>query len=353
MARVNGPHPEAGVDLESFLNKWSAGHPERGAVAEAVLALAGAADQISRVVRIGPLTGALGAEVGAANADGDKQRTLDVMANDAVLHALEKTSTAYFASEEEEEILTLRADGALAVAVDPLDGSSNIDTNTSIGTIFSIFPASPEGATASFFRPGSEQLAAGYVIYGPNTSMVVTLGEGTLVFVLDLEGRFHLAPVHLSIPRTTREYAINASNYRFWHEPIREFIDDCIAGSEGPRGRDFNMRWLASMVADTHRILVRGGVFLYPADKRPGYERGRLRLIYEAAPIAMLVEQAGGLATDGEMRILDKVPTSLHQRTPLVFGSAEKVERVAVLHATPSHTRARSPLFEQRGLFRS
>ncbi len=353
MARANGAPEQAAQDLRVYLDQWRAGGAARAPVADAVLALADAAVEIARMVRLGPLAGALGAEVGAANADGDKQRALDVLANEAVLHALQKTRTAYFASEEEDEILTLHADGALAIAVDPLDGSSNIDTNTSIGTIFSIFPASPDGATASFFRAGSEQLAAGYVIYGPQTAMALTLGEGTFIFVLDPHDVFRLAPMRPAIPKTSREYAINASNYRFWREPVRAYVDDCLAGAEGPRGRDFNMRWLASLVAEAHRILVRGGVFLYPADRRPGYERGRLRLIYEAAPIAMLIEQAGGAANDGETRILDKIPTTLHQRTPLIFGSSEKVDRVAELHATPSDHRARSPLFGERGLFRS
>jgi fructose-1,6-bisphosphatase I len=348
------PQAKAGEDLTVFLARWRTGGEGRAGLAATVEALARASAEIAAIVRLGPLTGAmLAAETGEANSDGDRQKKLDVLANDAVLRALGVCeSVAYFASEEEDEILSLRAGGDYAVAVDPLDGSSNIDANTSIGTIFSVFPASPDGATESFFRPGAEQVAAGYAIYGPYTSLVLTLGAGVELFVLGNDGRYRRADMHLSIPKTTREYAINASNYRYWREPVRDFVDDLIAGAEGPRGKNFNMRWLASLVGETHRILLRGGVFLYPADKRPGYEKGRLRLIYEAAPIALLVEQAGGAATDGLTRMLDKIPASLHERTPLVFGSADKVGRVSRYHTEPTHQRARSPLFGERGLFR-
>ena len=350
---ADAPDRVVGEDLDQFLAGWAADRPERAPVAATVAALAQATAKIAALVRLGPLAGALGAETGGANADGDAQKKLDVLANDAVLHALEQAPVAYFASEEEDEILSLTAGGAMAVAADPLDGSSNIDANTSIGTIFSIYQASPEGATASFFRPGVDQVAAGYAIYGPHTALALTLGAGVEMFVLDAAGRYRRAGGHIAIPASSREYAINASNYRYWREPVRDFVDDLIAGAEGPRGRDFNMRWLASLVGETHRIMLRGGVFLYPADRRPGYERGRLRLLYEAAPIAFLVEQAGGGATDGQSRILDRIPGELHERTPLVFGSADKVARVARYHTDPSHQRARSPLFGERGLFRA
>ncbi len=341
-----------GEYLDAYFDRWRKAGTDRDATADTMAALAQATAQISALIRLGPLAGALGAETGGANADGDSQKKLDVLANEAVLRALKQAPVAYFASEEEDEIQSLRPDGAIAVAVDPLDGSSNIDANASIGTIFSVFPVSPAGATASFFRPGSEQVAAGYAIYGPHTALVFTLDEGVDVFVLDPEGRYRRADLRIAIPKASREYAINASNYRYWREPIRDFVDDLIAGAEGPRGKDFNMRWLASLVGDTHRIMQRGGVFLYPADARAGYERGRLRLIYEAAPIARLAERAGGGATDGEKRILEKVPSELHERTPLVFGSSDKVARVARYYADPSHQRARSPLFGERGLFR-
>ncbi len=323
-------------------------------LAGAILALAEAAKAISALVARGPLAGALGGEVGATNADGDSQKRLDVLANEAVLAALNTTETAYFASEEEEAILTLHSGGALAVAVDPLDGSSNIDVNVSIGTIFSIFAASSDGASASFFRPGSEQLAAGYFVYGPHTALVLTTGNGVDLFVLDRDaGVFRFARSTLTIPLEAREFAINTSNYRHWFGPVQTFIDDCVAGREGPRGKDFNMRWVASLVAETHRIFTRGGVFLYPADRRPGYERGRLRLLYEAFPIALLAEQAGGGAIDGFQRILDKTPDDLHERTPLFFGSSRKMAIIASYHADASDRLGQAPLFGRRGLFRT
>jgi fructose-1,6-bisphosphatase I len=294
----------------------------------------------------------MAAEIGETNADGDRQRKLDVIADQLIMDALRKTSTAYYASEEEEAILTFDPAGALAVAVDPLDGSSNIDANLSIATIFSIFPASPDGATASFFRPGAEQIAAGYIIYGPHTALLLTLGDGVAHFVLDPEAqKFRLISESVKIAPATREYAINASNYRHWTAPIRAFVDDCVEGSTGPRGKDFNMRWIACLVGEAHRIFIRGGVFLYPGDNRAGYENGRLRLLYEAFPIAMLVEQAGGAATDGAERILAKSVEALHQRTPLVFGSAEKVARIAAYCSDTQFQRAEAPLFGQRGLF--
>jgi fructose-1,6-bisphosphatase I len=341
-----------GESLKSYLATWCAAHPGRESVAGVMTAMAEAGAAISHIILRGPLMGAMGVEIGQANADGDKQRRLDVLADGAVISALRRTSTAYYASEEEEAILTLKAGGELAVAVDPLDGSSNIDANISIGTIFSVFPASPAGATASFFRPGTEQVAAGYIVYGPHTALLFTLGEGVAHFVLDPEtGEFRLIAENLKIASSTREYAINASNYRHWTPPVRTFMDDCIAGSGGPHGKDFNMRWVASLVAETHRIFVRGGVFLYPGDQRPGYEHGRLRLLYEANPIAMLVEQAGGGATDGYDRVLDKRASALHQRTPLIFGSSEKVARITSYYTNATFERAESPLFGERGLF--
>ncbi|KKL10814.1 hypothetical protein LCGC14_2552070, partial [marine sediment metagenome] len=233
---------------------------------------------------------------------------------------------------------------------DPLDGSSNIDVNVSIGTIFSIFPAEDD-ARASFLRPGRDQVAGGYIIYGPQTCLVVTFGDGTRQYTLDTQtGRFELSHPRLSLSQDSREYAINASNYRHWSSPVRAFIDDCLAGTDGPREADFNMRWVASLVAETHRILTRGGVFLYPADRRDGYGQGRLRMLYECAPIAFVVEQAGGRATDGSDNILDRTANDLHMRTPFVFGSAQKVTRVATYHDLPEHEV--SALFGTRGLFR-
>lgn len=355
MMVVFAPRPLAslGQPLAACLHA-AAGGPRQQAVGATVAALAGAAARIARLVGAGPLAGVHGSETGGTNADGDSQVALDLQANALVLEALAAAPVAYFASEEENAILTLAAEAPVSVAVDPLDGSSNVDSNVAIGTIFSIFPTEPAGATASFFRPGAEQLAAGYFIYGPHTALVLSLGAGVTLFVLDpARGEFRLARSALAVPAQTKEFAINASNYRHWFPPVRTFIDDCLEGADGPRGKNFNMRWVASLVAEAHRIFTRGGVFLYPADRRPGYERGRLRLLYEAFPIAFLMEQAGGAATDGIERILTRVPRELHQRTPLVFGSAEKVARIAGYHVNPALVRDHPPLFRNRSLFSS
>jgi fructose-1,6-bisphosphatase I len=243
------------------------------------------------------------------------------------------------------------------VAIDPLDGSSNIDSNASIGTIFSVLPAPANGNVGdpdAFLQPGSRQLAAGYAIYGPQTALVLTAGDGTHVFTLDhRDGQFRLTGERVRVPAKTREFAINASNHRHWDEPIRIYVDDCLKGSEGPRGEDFNMRWIASMVAEAHRVLARGGVYMYPADLRDGYQHGRLRLIYEANPIAWLIEQADGAASSGTARILDITPSRIHQRVPLIFGSRDEVDRLDRYHLDPYPQGERSPLFGKRGLFRS
>lgn len=302
----------------------------------------------ARIAR-GALGGAMGADVGQ-NSDGDRQKALDVIADDRFVAALQGTGIRWYASEERETVLEIDAGGRFALAIDPLDGSSNIDVNVSIGTIFSIYEARAD-AEESFLRPASEQIAAGYVIYGPQTCLVITFGAGTMQFTLDPAcGAFVLSHPALRLPLDSHEYAINASNYRHWPAAVRAFVDDCLAGTDGPGGADFNMRWIASLVAETHRILTRGGVFLYPGDGRPGYGRGRLRMLYECAPIAMLVEQAGGRATDGAAAILAQRSHALHARTPFVFGSARKVERVSEYHDLPEQEV--SALFGSRGLFR-
>lgn len=337
------------VSLDIFLGSWSHGDAMRNATASALRAIAAAGAEIADRIAHGPLLGELGASTGM-NEGGDEQKELDVWANDRLIAHMSKTPVAILASEELNMPLPLNDNVPLAVAMDPLDGSSNIDTNVSIGTIFSILPF--DGA-ASFTQPGRQQLAAGYIIYGPLCAMVLTVGEGTSVFTLDPKTRaFRLTTDHMTIVRTSNEYAINASNYRHWSESVRAYIDDCIAGTEGPRGANVNMRWIASLVAECHRILVRGGVFLYPRDERKGYEKGRLRLIYEANPIAFLVEQAGGKAFDGQRRILDIVPEAIHQRTPLIFGSADETDRIARYKADPNTIFERSPLFGRRSLLR-
>lgn len=310
-------------------------------------ALAGGAAQLALLIRRG---GDLGAAVGT-NAGGDGQKALDVMADDLFRDALAGAGVRWLASEEQDQAIELDPAGTLAVAVDPLDGSSNIDTNVSIGTIFSIYPAEAT-ADASFLRPARQQIGGGYIIYGPRCAMMVTFGDGVQHYGLDPdEGAFRLVNGRVAMPDCSFEFAINASNYRHWARPIRAYIDDCLAGIDGPRETNFNMRWIASLVAETHRILTRGGIFLYPSDARKGYERGRLRMLYECAPIAFLIEQAGGGATDACEPILAQQVTALHQRTPLVFGSAEKVARVVAYHDLPETEI--SALFGQRGLFRA
>lgn len=337
------------VSLDIFLSSWSQGNAMRIATASALSAIAAAGAEIAGRIAHGPLLGELGARTGI-NDGGDEQKELDIWANDQLIAHLCQRPVAILASEELEKPLTLNNNASLAVALDPLDGSSNIDTNVSIGTIFSILPY--DGA-ASFTQPGEQQLAAGYIIYGPQCAMVLTVGEGTSIFTLEPKTRtFYLTADHIAIKPVSNEYAINASNYRHWSESVRSYIDDCIAGVEGPRGENVNMRWIASLVAECHRILVRGGVFLYPRDERKGYERGRLRLVYEANPIAFLVEQAGGRAFDGQKRILDIVPEAIHQRTPLIFGSTDEMDRITRYKIAPNTTFERSPLFGRRSLLR-
>jgi fructose-1,6-bisphosphatase I len=315
-----------------------------------ILAVAKVSAELSGRIARDSLEGAPGMEIGE-NSDGDRQKALDVEADQAFAAALATVPVRWLASEERETVDELDPGGCLAVAIDPLDGSSNIDVNVSIGTIFSILDARETG-DASFLRPGREQIAAGYVIYGPHTALILTLGDGARLFLLDPgSGEYIRIGEALSIAPSTSEFAINVSNYRHWDAPVRAFIDDCFAGTEGPRGKNFNMRWIASLVAEAHRILVRGGIFLYPRDDRKGYERGRLRQVYECAPIAFLVEQAGGKATDGRDPILDQVPASLHARTPFVFGASDKVDRIAAYHDLPE--REVAPLFGKRGLFRT
>ena len=338
------------VTLEEYLASWAGSDDQRQGIGKAILAIIETSKMVAGQIAAGPLGGALGAAVGE-NTGGDEQKELDVRAHDMICAGLKDAPVSFVGSEEAEEPIAINSNGFLVVAMDPLDGSSNIDTNVAIGTIFSILPGK---TAADLLQPGNKQLAAGFIIYGPHTALIMTLGAGSHEFILDrVSGDYKLARENIAIPRGKLEYAINASNYRFWDEPVRAYIDDCIAGEEGPRQGNFNMRWIASLVAETYRIMVRGGVFLYPRDSRKGYQYGRLRLVYEANPIAYVVEQAGGLATDGEFKILDKEPQDLHQRTPLVIGSDDKVELVARYHTAPSHIADRSPLFAKRGLLRT
>jgi len=350
------PTTSATQDLEAFLDQSVAVDPRLDPAARVLRALAAASIELSRRIGLGQLLGRVGASRGSTNTDGDVQKELDVLANDVLVDALARAPVAALVSEELREPLALDPGAPLVVAMDPVDGSSNIDTNVSIGTIFSILPARPDAGSLEdhFLQPGREQIAAGFVIYGPQTSLVLALGAGaTQVFTLDArDGRFHHAVRDVAIPPDAAEYAINASNYRHWDDPVRAFIDDCVQGADGPLKRNHNMRWVGSLVADAYRILLRGGIFLYPADQRGGYGEGRLRLLYEANPIAFIVERAGGAATDCASRILDLQPSGIHARVPLVFGSSAPVDLVAGYHNDPQFSAERSPLFGRSGLMR-
>ena len=342
------------LKLEVCLDTAISGRPDLRPVAIAILALAGAGRKIAKILARGLLDGPLG-EIVADSRDGDGQKALDAMTHDIVRTALAETPVAALASEEADEPERLNPKGTLAVAIDPLDGSSNIETLAPVGTIFSILPMVPSRSAgppiAPFLQSGRKQLAAGFIIYGPQTALVLTLGDGTRIFALDpISGDYISTRGNVTVPATTREYAINSSNLRHWDPEIRTYVVDLMMGSDGPRGEDFNTRWVASMVADAYRILIRGGIYLYPGDMRRGYAKGRLRLIYEANPVAMLMEQAGGAATDGKTPILDLVPGDIHQRCPLVFGSSTEVRRVGANFE--SGTPLKSPLFGSRSLFR-
>jgi fructose-1,6-bisphosphatase I len=299
--------------------------------------VARACKSISLAVNKGALGGVLGVSEGESeNIQGEIQKKLDIIANDVLIEANEWGGhLAAMASEEMEGIHVVPnryPQGEYLLLFDPLDGSSNIDVNVSIGTIFSVLKK-PEGAGVSeqdFLQAGAKQVAAGYCIYGPQTTLVLTVGDGVAMFTLDREqGSFVLTQRNLTIPEDTKEFAINMSNMRHWDEPVKRYIDECLMGKTGPRGKDFNMRWIASMVADVHRILTRGGVFLYPWDKREPEKAGKLRLMYEANPMGWLVEQAGGAASTGTQRILDIVPNQLHQRVSVILGSKNEVARAA------------------------
>ncbi|MHB8886665.1 MAG: class 1 fructose-bisphosphatase [Methylovirgula sp.] len=342
-------------DLEQVLAESVGVDPGLAPVATVVSEIAAAAIDMAELVSLGCLAGEAGAAVGSLNHDGDVQKNLDVLANDLFVNALRRAPVAAVLSEELHEPLPLTAGAPLAVAIDPLDGSSNIDTNVSIGTIFSILPSLPEvdDPKLHFLQPGRAQLAAGFLIYGPQTALVLALAGKTRIFILDRrKGRFLEAIDEVLIPKESSEYAINASNYRHWGPSIQAFVDDCVKGLEGPLRRNHNMRWIASLVAEAYRILNRGGVFLYPGDLRAGYSAGRLRLIYEANPVALIAEYAGGVATDSVRSILSLVPTDVHMRTPLIFGSTDIVNLITRYHTDPQFSAERSPLFGRRGLMR-
>ena len=303
--------------------------------------VARACKSISQAVNKGALGGVLGT-AGSENVQGEVQKKLDIIANEVLIEANEWGGhLAAMASEEMEGIYVVPnryPQGEYLLLFDPLDGSSNIDVNVSIGTIFSVLKK-PEGdggvGEQDFLQAGRQQVAAGYCVYGPQTTLVLTVGNGVAMFTLDREqGSFVLTQEDVQIPVDTKEFAINMSNMRHWAAPVKRYIDECLQGTSGPRGKDFNMRWIASMVADVHRILTRGGVFMYPWDQREPDKPGKLRLMYEANPMGWLVEQAGGAATNGSQRILDIQPGKLHERVSVILGSKNEVDRLTGYHNT-------------------
>ena len=301
-----------------------------------------ACKMISNGVNHGGLLGVLGA-AGSENVQGEEQKKMDILSNEIFLKRNEWAGhLAAMASEEMDEIYQIPAGnprGKYLLMFDPLDGSSNMDVNVSVGSIFSILrcpgDANVDGPTPveAFMQPGTKQVCAGYAIYGPSTMLVLTTGHGVNGFTLDPNvGEFVLTHENMTIPADTKEFAINMSNYRFWEEPVRRYVDECLKGKEGPRGKDFNMRWVASMVAEVHRILTRGGVFMYPMDSKLKEKGGKLRLMYEANPMSFIVEQAGGASTTGRERIMDLQPQGIHQRVPVVLGSKNEVELITRYH---------------------
>ncbi|MFM7083913.1 MAG: class 1 fructose-bisphosphatase, partial [Hyphomicrobium sp.] len=294
------------VNLSSYLGSWAENVSERKKIALTIECLADACKTIASQLECGALLGSFGASTGRQSGI-DKQKEIDVRANDIIVNSLKECPVAAYASEELDAPLIIHAGGDLAVAVDPIDGSSNIDSNITLGTIFSVLPVRAEGRDgSSFLQKGQEQLAAGFAVYGPSTIFVMTVGSGTQIFTLErASGRFIRTAFSVAIPLVTHEFSINSSNYRHWEDCVKIYVDDLLRGKEGPREKDFNMRWTATPVADIFRILVRGGIFLYPGDLREGYTMGRLRLVYEANHLAFIVKQAGGAASTGHGRILD------------------------------------------------
>ncbi|HCI74761.1 MULTISPECIES: class 1 fructose-bisphosphatase [unclassified Psychrobacter] len=318
--------------LTDYLNDYS----PNPALSDVITTVTDVGKTISQLLRKGALADILG-EAGNQNVQGEDQKKLDVLSNDLLLDALAKnTHCAGVASEELDDATPANADGSLLVLFDPLDGSSNIDINMAVGTIFSILPYQRQGQVSEnsdFLQAGNQQLAAGYLLYGTSTVLALTIADHVVMFSLDPDTNdYVLIQENVQIDADTSEYAINASNYRYWRAPMQQYIDELIAGETGVRGRDFNTRWVAAMVGDVHRILCRGGLFTYPFDTKYANKAGKLRLMYEANPMSLLIERAGGAATDAVNRILDIEPTDIHQRVPVVLGSKNEVDYVKNLH---------------------
>ena len=342
---------EERVSLRSHLDQSASQTPS--GVAETIAAMAAASIDLSALIADGPLAGIF-AQNGGTNPDGDRQKDVDVIADELMRRALRHAPVAAVLSEEAALPEILDPAAPLCVAIDPLDGSANLENNISVGTIFSIRPRGND-ILSTFFEPGIAQCAAGFVVYGPQTTLVLALNARVDILILDRRAReFLLLASGVRIAPDTPEIAINASNQRHWYGPVRAYIDACLAGSNGDRGTDFNMRWIGSLVAESFRILVRGGVFLYPADARAGYREGRLRLLYEAHPMALVMEWAGGAATTGRRRILELGAKTPHQRVPLIMGSVRGVRDVVAVHEgiEPMFDNSDAPLFARRCLFR-
>jgi len=347
--------------LSKFLIEQLKGSADSQALAALLVDVAAAIKAIAAVAAKGALSGQQGT-LETVNVQGETQKPLDILTNEIILrHCDWGGLVAGMASEEMDDPFEIPAEysrGKLLLLFDPLDGSANVDLNSAIGTIFSVLehPHDTPPALADFLQPGSKQVAAGYAIYGPSTILVLTVGQGTHGFTLDREiGNFILTHPDMRVPLETSEFAINASNERFWEPPMQRYVEECKAGKTGPRGRDFNMRWMAAMVGEVHRILIRGGVFMYPRDNKDPSKAGRLRLMYEANPMAMLIEQAGGAASTGRARMLDLQPDGLHQRIGVVLGSRAEVERIESYHQEFDAGTDKpfiSPLFNERSLFR-
>ncbi len=346
--------------LVQFLIEERRRHPgASGDLNGLILNVALACKAIANRVAVGALEGVLGC-ADQINVQGEVQQKLDILANDYFLRATEwGGQVAGMVSEELTDPYVIPAQypkGKYLLVFDPLDGSSNIDVNVSVGSIFSILSApNPEAdpCAQDFLQPGSQQVCAGYAIYGPSTMLVLSVGTGVHAFTLDPAlGEFILTRAHIRIPYATAEFAINASNQRFWEPAVQRYVKECLAGRTGPRGKDFNMRWIASLVAEMHRILTRGGVFLYPHDSRDPTKPGRLRLLYETNPMAFLIEQAGGAASTGRQRMLDVIPSDVHQRISCIFGAADEVKRIANYHSEYNEPANTWPLYGTRGLFR-
>ena len=290
---------------------------------------------IAERLRGGALSGLYGSAE-QENVQGEVQKKQDVLSNNLLKQALlANRSVAGIPSEEEEDVIAGNAEGRYLVTFDPLDGSSNIDVNVTVGTIFSILALPDAGAEVtidSFLQAGRKQIAAGYVLYGPSVILAITTGQGVAMYNLGADGVFYQTEDQIKVPTSTEEFAINMSNQRFWQAPMQNYINDLLLGEEGPIGKRFNMRWIASMVAEVHRILTRGGVFMYPYDSRDPSKAGKLRLMYEGNPMSFLIEQAGGASSDTQKPIMDIEPNHIHQRVPVILGSTDEVERVNRYH---------------------